>query len=73
VSSTGDLHQPHLGSSRLPSDHGHYFESKKGSFVFPDEKPEGETVAVTNHDDPKGDAVVEGVDLPIFRYDWTFL
>lgn len=47
----------------------HYFESKKKLFSdYLMKSPKTRRFAVTNQDDPRGEAIVEGVDLPIFRY-----
>jgi len=46
-----------------------YFDSKKK--LFSDslmKSPKHRRFAVTNHDDPRGEEIVEGVDLPTFRY-----
>lgn len=46
-----------------------YFESKKK--LFSDSLVKSRKVrrfAVTNHDDPKGEDIIEGVDLPVIRY-----
>ena len=46
-----------------------YFESKKrlfsGSLV---ESHKARRFAVTNHDDPRGEEIVKGIDLPVIRY-----
>jgi UDP-N-acetylmuramoyl-L-alanyl-D-glutamate--2,6-diaminopimelate ligase len=47
----------------------HYFESKKK--LFSDAlmtSPKAGRFAVTNRDDPRGEDIVEGVNLPILRY-----
>ena len=47
----------------------HYFESKRK--LFSDTlvmSPKARRFAVTNQDDPRGEAIVEGIDLPVFRY-----
>ena len=47
----------------------HYFESKRKLFSdYLMKSPKARRFAVTNQDDPRGEAIVEGVDLPIFRY-----
>jgi UDP-N-acetylmuramoyl-L-alanyl-D-glutamate--2,6-diaminopimelate ligase len=46
-----------------------YFESKRK--LFSDslmKSPKHRRFAVTNHDDPRGEEIVEGIDLPIIRY-----
>ena len=46
-----------------------YFESKKK--LFSDslvKSPKRRRFAVTNHDDPRGEEIVKGIDLPIVRY-----
>ena len=46
-----------------------YFESKKK--LFSDlliNSHKTRKVAVTNHDDPRGDQIVNGIDLPVIRY-----
>ena len=46
-----------------------YFESKRK--LFSDslmKSPKHRQFAVTNHDDPRGEEIVEGIDLPIIRY-----
>jgi UDP-N-acetylmuramoyl-L-alanyl-D-glutamate--2,6-diaminopimelate ligase len=46
-----------------------YFESKEK--LFSDslmKSPKKGRFAVTNHDDPKGEEIVEGIDLPVIRY-----
>ncbi|MDI7258702.1 MAG: UDP-N-acetylmuramoyl-L-alanyl-D-glutamate--2,6-diaminopimelate ligase [Thermodesulfobacteriota bacterium] len=46
-----------------------YFESKRklfSEFLMKSLKPR--RFAVTNHDDPRGEEIVRGVDLPILRY-----
>ena len=48
---------------------GHYFESKKKLFsesLIESQKPN--RFAVTNHDDPRGEEIVKGIDLPVIRY-----
>jgi UDP-N-acetylmuramoyl-L-alanyl-D-glutamate--2,6-diaminopimelate ligase len=48
---------------------GHYFESKKKLFsesLMKSRKPK--RFAVTNHDDPRGEEIVKGMDLPVLRY-----
>jgi UDP-N-acetylmuramoyl-L-alanyl-D-glutamate--2,6-diaminopimelate ligase len=48
---------------------GHYFESKRKLFSdYLLKSPKDRRFAVTNHDDPKGEAMVEGIDLPVYRY-----
>lgn len=48
---------------------GHYFQSKKKLFSdYLMKSPKDGRFAVINHDDPKGEAMVEGIDLPIYRY-----
>jgi UDP-N-acetylmuramoyl-L-alanyl-D-glutamate--2,6-diaminopimelate ligase len=46
-----------------------YFESKKKLFsdILMKSRKTGR-FAVTNHDDPKGEEIVNGIDLPIIRY-----
>jgi UDP-N-acetylmuramoyl-L-alanyl-D-glutamate--2,6-diaminopimelate ligase len=47
----------------------HYFESKRK--LFSDVLMKSHKMrrfAITNHDDPKGEAMVEGIDLPVLRY-----
>ena len=47
----------------------HYFESKRKLFSdYLMKSPKNRRFAVTNQDDPRGEAIVAGVDLPIFRY-----
>jgi UDP-N-acetylmuramoyl-L-alanyl-D-glutamate--2,6-diaminopimelate ligase len=47
----------------------HYFESKKKLFSdYLMKSPKARRFAVTNQDDPRGEAIVEGVDVPVFRY-----
>ena len=47
----------------------HYFESKKKLFSeFLMKSRKAGRFAVTNHDDPKGEKIVEGIDLPVVRY-----
>ena len=46
-----------------------YFESKRK--LFSDllmKSPKNRRFAVTNHDDPRGEEIVEGMDFPIIRY-----
>jgi UDP-N-acetylmuramoyl-L-alanyl-D-glutamate--2,6-diaminopimelate ligase len=48
---------------------GHYFESKRKLFsesLIKSQKTK--RFAVTNHDDPRGEEIVEGIDLPVIRY-----
>ena len=46
-----------------------YFESKKKLFSESLVKScKAGRFAVTNHDDPKGDDIIEGIDLPVIRY-----
>jgi UDP-N-acetylmuramoyl-L-alanyl-D-glutamate--2,6-diaminopimelate ligase len=48
---------------------GHYFESKRKLFsesLIKSQKTK--RFAVTNHDDPRGEEIVRGVDLPVIRY-----
>jgi UDP-N-acetylmuramoyl-L-alanyl-D-glutamate--2,6-diaminopimelate ligase len=48
---------------------GHYFESKRKLFsesLIKSQKPK--RFAVTNHDDPRGEEIVKGIDLPVIRY-----
>jgi UDP-N-acetylmuramoyl-L-alanyl-D-glutamate--2,6-diaminopimelate ligase len=47
----------------------HYFESKKKLFSesLMKSRKTGR-FAVTNHDDPRGEEIVEGIDLPVIRY-----
>ncbi len=50
-------------------DLNHYFGSKKklfSEFLMKSHKPM--RFAVTNRDDPRGEEIVEGIDLPAFRY-----
>lgn len=48
---------------------GQYFRSKKKLFSELLRKShKTERFAVTNHDDPRGEDIVEGIDLPIIRY-----
>jgi UDP-N-acetylmuramoyl-L-alanyl-D-glutamate--2,6-diaminopimelate ligase len=47
----------------------HYFESKRKLFsesLIKSQKPN--RFAVTNRDDPKGEEIVKGIDLPVIRY-----
>lgn len=47
----------------------HYFESKRK--LFSDrltKSPKPRRFAVINQDDPRGEAMIEGIDLPIYRY-----
>ena len=47
----------------------HYFESKRKLFSdYLMKSPKTRRFAVTNQDDPRGEAIVEGIDLPVFRY-----
>jgi UDP-N-acetylmuramoyl-L-alanyl-D-glutamate--2,6-diaminopimelate ligase len=47
----------------------HYFESKKKLFSNSLMKSRKERrFAVTNHDDPRGEEIIEGIGLPVFRY-----
>jgi UDP-N-acetylmuramoyl-L-alanyl-D-glutamate--2,6-diaminopimelate ligase len=47
----------------------HYFESKKKLFSESLMKSrKTRRFAVTNHDDPRGEEIVEGIDLPVIRY-----
>ena len=47
----------------------HYFESKKKLFSESLMKSlKTRRFAVTNHDDPKGEEIVEGINLPVIRY-----
>jgi UDP-N-acetylmuramoyl-L-alanyl-D-glutamate--2,6-diaminopimelate ligase len=47
----------------------HYFESKRKLFSEVLVKShKTKRFAVTNHDDPKGEAMVEGIGLPVIRY-----
>jgi UDP-N-acetylmuramoyl-L-alanyl-D-glutamate--2,6-diaminopimelate ligase len=46
-----------------------YFESKKKLFSdYLVESRKKRRFAVTNHDDPRGEKMVEGIDLPVIRY-----
>jgi UDP-N-acetylmuramoyl-L-alanyl-D-glutamate--2,6-diaminopimelate ligase len=46
-----------------------YFESKKKLFSdYLVESRKKRRFAVTNHDDPSGEKMVEGIDLPVIRY-----
>ena len=47
----------------------HYFASKKK--LFSDvlmKSPKASRFAVTNHDDPRGEAIVDGINVPVIRY-----
>ena len=47
----------------------HYFESKRKLFFESLVKSQkSRRFAVTNHDDPRGEDIVEGIDLPVVRY-----
>ncbi len=47
----------------------HYFESKKKLFTESLMKsPKARRFAVTNQDDPRGEEIVKGIDLPVIRY-----
>ncbi len=47
----------------------HYFESKKKLFSESLMKShKTRRFAVTNHDDPRGEEIVEGINLPVIRY-----
>jgi UDP-N-acetylmuramoyl-L-alanyl-D-glutamate--2,6-diaminopimelate ligase len=47
----------------------HYFQSKRKLFLDYLMKSRKERrFAVTNHDDPKGEEMVKGIDLPVIRY-----
>ncbi len=47
----------------------HYFESKRKLFVdYLMRSPKQGRFAVTNGDDPRGEEIVKGVDLPVIRY-----
>ncbi len=47
----------------------HYFGTKRKLFSeFLVKSHKSKKFAVTNHDDPKGEEIVRGVDLPVFRY-----
>ncbi len=47
----------------------HYFESKKKLFSeHLVTSPKTRRFAVTNQDDPRGQTIVEGIGLPVFRY-----
>ena len=61
-----NLTSEHLDYHRTIS---HYFGSKRK--LFSDllvKSHKAKRFAVTNHDDPRGDAIVEGLSLPILRY-----
>jgi len=61
-----NLTSEHLDYHRTISQ---YFWSKKK--LFSDllvKSPKARRFAITNHDDPRGDAIVDGVSLPILRY-----
>ncbi len=46
-----------------------YFESKKKLFSdYLMKSPKERRFAVTNQDDPKGEEIVKGIDLPVIRY-----
>ncbi len=46
-----------------------YFASKKRLFsTVLTKSPKAKRFAVTNEDDPRGEAIVEGVDVPVIRY-----
>ncbi len=46
-----------------------YFESKKKLFSdYLVKSHKKGRFAVTNHDDPRGEEIVDGIDLPVFRY-----
>ena len=46
-----------------------YFESKRKLFSeYLMMSPKTGRFAVTNQDDPRGETIVEGIDLPVFRY-----
>ena len=46
-----------------------YFESKKKLFSdYLMKSQKKKRFAVTNHDDPKGEEIMEGIDLPVIRY-----
>ena len=60
-----------LTSEHLDYHHtiSHYFESKKKLFAdLLVKSSKARRFAVTNHDDPRGNAIVEGITLPILRY-----
>jgi UDP-N-acetylmuramoyl-L-alanyl-D-glutamate--2,6-diaminopimelate ligase len=47
----------------------HYFDSKRKLFSESLMKShKTKRFAVTNHDDPRGEEIVEGIDLPVIRY-----
>jgi len=47
----------------------HYFESKKKLFSnYLMKSFKERRFAVTNHDDPRGEEIIEGIDLPVIRY-----
>lgn len=47
----------------------HYFESKRKLFAdFLKQSGKPRRFAVTNSDDPRGEEVVKGIDLPVIRY-----
>jgi UDP-N-acetylmuramoyl-L-alanyl-D-glutamate--2,6-diaminopimelate ligase len=47
----------------------HYFESKKKLFSdYLMKSRKKRRFGVTNHDDPKGEEIIKGIDLPVIRY-----
>ncbi len=61
-----NLTPEHLDYHRTMS---HYFGTKRKLFSnYLMKSPKTKRFAVTNHDDPKGEAMVEGLDLPVCRY-----
>jgi UDP-N-acetylmuramoyl-L-alanyl-D-glutamate--2,6-diaminopimelate ligase len=61
-----NLTQDHLDYHRSLD---HYFESKRKLFSdYLMKSPKPRRFAVVNQDDPRGEAIVEGVHVPVYRY-----
>ena len=61
-----NLTQDHLDYHRSMD---HYFESKRRLFSdYLMKSPKPRRFAVINQDDPRGEAIVEGVQVPVYRY-----